>query len=94
MCVCVCYFGLILRAEHAPATEAMEAESSGPEMQVMDPHGAGLVFRNYTRAFLSLRTAALCSLSLHFSLSLAGKQFGAEAFGFFEKVNSKGRYMM
>lgn len=74
----------------------MEAESSRPEMQVMDPHGAGLVFRNYTRP--SCPPGPLhCSLSLCSSLSLPGKEFGSRALGIilgFEKVNCKGRYMM
>lgn len=47
--MCLCYVGLIWRAVCAPFMKAMEAETSRPEMQVMDPYGAGLLFRDYTR---------------------------------------------
>lgn len=47
--LCLYHFVLIWRAVHPQSTEAIEASSSRPKMQVMDPHGAGLVFRNYTR---------------------------------------------
>lgn len=71
----VCYFGLISTA-HAPSTEA---DSSGPEMQVTEPHGPGLVFRKYTRPSSPpgpLRCVLPPSLA-SLSLSLAGKQFVA-----------------
>lgn len=68
MCDCV----LIWRAVHTRPTKAMEAESSRPKMQVMDPHGAGLVFRNYTRpSGPSGPQHSVYSPSV--SLSLAGK---------------------
>lgn len=86
----MCYFGLIWRSVHAPSTEAMEAESSGPEMQVMDPHGAGLVFRNYTRP--SCPSGLLHSVLFS---SLTGKQSGGcDSSLDFEKMDCKGKYMM
>lgn len=38
----------------------MEAKSSGPEMQVMSTHGAGLVFRKRTRPSCPLRNPLRC----------------------------------
>lgn len=71
----MCYFGLIWRTVQTQSTEAVEAESRGPEIQVMDPHGAGLVFRNYTRpSGPSGPLHTVCSLC--FCLSPAGKLFG------------------
>lgn len=70
--VFMCYFGLIWRAARGDGGREQRARDAGHG----SPWGWAGIQELY-QAFLSLRTAALFSPSLHFSLSVAMREFGS-----------------